>query len=337
MRISVPRCVSQSPDSATRRSQTGERLDAILEDARGAFSRHTVRALKADLYAFASWCAERGLSPLPALARTVAAYVEAMAAVRAPATVRRYVFSIVTAHRAAGEQGPLEHPEVQRALQRMRQRNGCRQRQVQGLTWKLLRRLMEAAGDRLIDLRNRAILAVAYDAMLRRSELVALQVVDMKIDMGGSASLLVRRGKTDPRGAGATLYLHRDSVTLVRAWLAGSGISSGRLFRSVRRDGDVGEALDESQVPRIFKAWNEELRGRVRADEPRKDGASGDLGFREDQVSEDISRPQRPNSSPNSWDSEVRRSALTTCCTCLSDSSNSPLLFPPKVDPERVA
>ena len=75
---------------------------------------------------------------------------------------------------------------------------------------------MEAAGDRLIDLRNRAILAVAYDAMLRRSELVALQVVDMKIDMGGSASLLVRRGKTDPRGAGATLYLHRDSVTLVR-------------------------------------------------------------------------------------------------------------------------
>ena len=48
-------------------------------------------------------------------------------------------------------------------------------------------------------------------------------------------------------------YLHRDSVTLVRAWLAGSGIASGRLFRSVRRDGDVGEALDESQVPRIFK------------------------------------------------------------------------------------
>ena len=38
---------------------------------------------------------------------------------------------------------------------------------------------------------------------------------------------------------------------------------------------------------------------------------SGDLGFREDQVSEDISRPQRPNSSPNSWDSEVRRSALS--------------------------
>ena len=226
MRISVPRCVSASRlchKTVTNR-RTARRHPG---GSRGAFSRHTVRALKADLYAFASWCAERGLSPLPALARTVAAYVEAMAAVRAPATVRRYVFSIVTAHRAAGEQGPLEHPEVQRALQRMRQRNGCRQRQVQGLTWKLLRRLMEAAGDRLIDLRNRAILAVAYDAMLRRSELVALQVVDMKIDMGGSASLLVRRGKTDPQGAGATLYLHRDSVRWCGRGSPGAGSPRG--------------------------------------------------------------------------------------------------------------
>ena len=261
MRISVPRCVSESPDSATRPSQTGERLDAILEDARGAFSRHTVRALKADLYAFASWCAERGLSPLPA---------------------RRYVSSVAAVHRAAGEQSPLEDVTVRRALKRMYRHRGCRQRQVQGLTWKLLRRLMEAAGDRLIDLRNRAILAVAYDAMLRRSELVALQVVDMKIDMGGSASLLVRRGKTDPQGAGATLYLHRDSVTLVRAWLAGSGIASGRLFRSVRRDGDVGEALDESQVPRIFKAMAEraglpsEMVRRISGHSPRV-GAAQDM------------------------------------------------------------
>ncbi len=254
MRISALGGVSHAPDPVTTLSQTGERLAACLEDARGALSGHTVRALRADLGVFASWCAERELSPLPALAGTVAAYVDAMADARAPATVRRYVFSIVTAHRAAGEPSPLEHPEVQRALQRARRRNGCRQRQVRGLTWKLRRRLIEAAGDRLIDLRNRALLAVAYDAMLRRSELVALQVVDMKTDRRGSASLFLRRGKNDPEGAGATLYLHRDTVKLVRAWLASSGIASGRLFRSVRKDGAVGDALDESQVPRIYRA-----------------------------------------------------------------------------------
>ena len=41
-----------------------------------------------------------------------------------------------------------------------------------GLTWPLRQRLMAAAGDRLLDDRNRALLAVAYDTMLRRAELV---------------------------------------------------------------------------------------------------------------------------------------------------------------------
>ena len=66
MRITGPGRVSGPPDRAITLSQTGERLDACLEDARGALSGHTVRALRADLDAFASWCAERDLSPLPA-------------------------------------------------------------------------------------------------------------------------------------------------------------------------------------------------------------------------------------------------------------------------------
>ena len=235
-------------------TQIDTRLSAWLEDARGALSDHTVRALRADLKLFAAWCAERGATPLPARADTVAAYVDAMAGARAPATVRRYVASIAAAHRATGEESPAEHAEVRQALQRMRRRKGRRQRQVHGLTWTLRRRLIDAAGGRLIDLRNRALLAVAYDAMLRRSELVALQVADMTMDAGGSASLFVRRGKNDPEGSGATLYLHRDTVALVREWLAGSGLTSGRLFRSVRSNGTLGEALDASQVPRIYRA-----------------------------------------------------------------------------------
>ena len=290
MSITARGGVSRAPDPVTTLSQTGERLASCLDDARGALSGHTVRALRSDLHVFASWCAERGLSPLPALAGTVAAYVDAMADARAPATVRRYVSSIAAVHRALGEQSPAEDPEVRRALQRMRRRNGCRQRQVQVLTWKLRRRLIEAAGDRLIDLRNRALLAVAYDAMLRRSELVALQVVDVTMDTKGSASLFVRRGKNDPDGGGATLYLHRDTVKLVRAWLASSGIASGRLFRSVRKDGAVGEALDESQVPRIFRAMA--ARAGLPAEIARRiSGHSPRVGAAQDMIASGIGIP----------------------------------------------
>ena len=49
------------------------------------------------------------------------------------------------------------------------------------------------------------------------------------------------------------LYLVRDSMALVREWLMRSGVSHGRLFRSLRH-GTLGEALDPSQIPRIYKA-----------------------------------------------------------------------------------
>ena len=42
--------------------------------------------------------------------------------------------------------------------------------QVQGLTWPLRNRLLEAAGDRLIDVRDRALLAVGYDTLLRSAQ-----------------------------------------------------------------------------------------------------------------------------------------------------------------------
>ena len=220
--------------------------------AEGALSANTERAVRSDLAIYAAWCGERGLSALPGSPTTVAAFVDDMAASRAPATVRRYVASIAAAHRSFGGGQPSGSEVVKHALRRMHRRKGRRQQQAGGLTWPLRERLLEAAGDRLIDARNRALLAVGYDTMLRRSELVDLQVADLVVEMDGAATVLVRRGKTDPEGRGAAVYLAADSVALLREWLGRAGIADGRLFRSLCR-GAVGERLDASQVPRIYK------------------------------------------------------------------------------------
>ena len=231
----------------------GEPLTAYLEEARGALSPNTERALRADVQIFAAWCRRHFRAAFPADARTVVDFVDEMARVKTPATVRRYVSSIAALHKALRQTSPLESAAVRFALQRMHRLRGRRQAQVQGLTWPLRNRLLEAAGDRLIDVRNRALLAVGYDTLLRRSELVSLEVTDLMEEIDGTATLLVRSGKTDRDGRGAMLYLARDTVQLVKKWRELGGVDRGRLFRSVRKDDALGEQLDASQVPRIYK------------------------------------------------------------------------------------
>ena len=251
----VPQPPRKAPeDPGVKTHADGAALRACADTACGAVSENTERALRSDLRVFAAWCAERRLLPMPARPETIAAFVDAMAASRAPATVRRYVASIAVAHRARGRGKAAKDTLVRLALKRMHRRRGRRQAQAGGLTWPLRQRLLAAAGARPIDDRNRALVAVAYDAMLRRSELTALQVDDLLEEIDGSGALLVRRGKTDVEGRGAMVYLAPDTVALVRAWLARAGVSDGRLFRSVGRAGAVGHSLDPSQVPRIFKA-----------------------------------------------------------------------------------
>lgn len=262
---------------------------ACAASARGALAENTERAMRSDLAIYSAWCGARGVPALPASAETLAAFVEAMAKERAPATVRRYVASIAAAHRAEGFEKTTQSEPVRRALARMHRRKGRRQSQAEGLNWPLLERLMGATGDTLIDARNRALLAVAYDTLLRRGELVALQVSDIVAEADGSGTVLVRRSKTDGEGRGETLYLAPDSLALVRAWCEGSGVAGGRLFRSLNR-GALGERLDASQVPRIFKAMAERagLPGEIVA---RISGHSTRVGAAQDMVAEGIGMP----------------------------------------------
>ncbi len=257
MFLEPPFNTSEEP-AAGREPALEEQLEHFVRAARGAFSGSTERALRSDLAIYAEWCGECGERALPATPETIAAFVDAKAELRAPATVRRYVTSIGIAHRALGLEKTVKSAPVRLALKRMHRKKGRRQDQATGLTWPLRQRLLEAAGDRLLDDRNRALLAVAYDAMLRRAELVALQVPDLLGEVRGEGSLLVRRSKTDCEGRGEIVWVGRDTVRLVRAWLDCAGISDGMLFRAVRKGGRVGGRLNPCEVSRILKAMARE-------------------------------------------------------------------------------
>ena len=264
-------------------------------------NENTERALRSDWRLFTAWCDERGVAALPAAEGTLVAFIEAMARDRAPATVRRYVASVANAHRAAGAQETTKREAVRRALTRMHKRNARRQAQAKGLTWALLERLLAATGDGLIDTRNRALLALAYDTLLRRSELVAVEVSDIVVEVDGSATILVRRSKTDPEGDGAQVYVAPGTVRLVREWLERSGVTERRVFRSLSR-GHIGELLGPNEVPRIFKRMAERA-GLPRELVERISGHSTRVGAVQDMVSGGISMPAILNAGR--WQTEA--------------------------------
>jgi integrase len=225
------------------------------ESSRGTRTANTERALLGDVLLFSAWCTEAGRRHLPATAETVAAFVDAQAAAgKAPASIKRYAASIAAYHRAARAPNPLDLKIATDALKRMARARGENQRQAKGLNDAIVVKLLAAAGPRLVDLRNKALLTVAYTTMCRRSELVALLVEDLRVDSDGWGTITVRRSKTDQTGVGAAVAITADAMHHLQAWLAAARIDSGPVFRRVNRHGQVGGQLDAGSVAALFKA-----------------------------------------------------------------------------------
>ena len=233
---------------ATISDAVDHRLQIYAERASGAYSSNTERAIRSDTALFASWCRKRGFECLPATPLTVSTFVVEQFATKAPASVRRYVASIAHLHRAAGLADPTGSEAVKLAIRRMHRAKGRRQHQAQGLTFDLRNRLLDCAPRTLIGRRNKALLAVAYDTLLRRSELVGLRIDDLSVEPDGTGTVLIRRTKTDQEGEGAVAFLAADTMALLRDWIEAAELTDGPLFRSMRKGGQIAGLLDGGDV-----------------------------------------------------------------------------------------
>jgi integrase len=88
------------------------------------------------------------------------------------------------------------------------------------------------------------LLLIGFAGAFRRSELVALDVADLKFQEEGLL-ITLRRSKTDQEGAGRPVAIpdgtHADTcpVRALRSWLDSAAISDGPVFRPIRKGGSV--------------------------------------------------------------------------------------------------
>ena len=160
------------------------------------------------------------------------------------ATLVRRLTSISKAHEARGYESPARSSLVKATLRGIKRRQGIAQRQAKPLLKGELIAVLDAMGDTLRDVRDRALLLIGFAGAFRRSELVALDKDDIgRVRQGIIINL--KRSKTDQTSKGRQVAIPRGRsrwcpVSALDTWLERSGTSDAAVFRSVNRHGAVG-------------------------------------------------------------------------------------------------
>jgi len=267
-------------------------VDAFLAELARAVERDlstpdlapaTERAYAHDWADFAAFCARHELAALPAAPQTLALYLKSLetARSRAPSayqrrppaeriyigpvglalpTLRRRIAAIAVRHTAAGHETPTDHPLVRRMLRRYARTRGTAAKKKEPLTIERLPAIVAAMPDDLPALRDRAVILLGYAGAFRRSELVALNVGDLRFTKKG-LYVWIAGAKNDPRRVGRELYAPRlpaeraelCAVAALEQWLEVVG-TDGPVFRTFDLRGRLtANRVDPSDVARVLR------------------------------------------------------------------------------------
>jgi integrase len=198
----------------------------------------TRNAYRADLDHFREWGGD-----IPASDMQLAAYLAACAGTLKVATLVRRLAAISVAHEAAGFPNPVRSPLVRATMRGIRREHGSAQRQAKPLLRDDLFAALDATGNDMKGLRDRALLLLGFATACRRSEIVALDRADIERARQGIV-ITVRRSKTDQNGEGRKIGIPFGRtrwcpLTALDQWLDAAGIEDGAIFRRVDRLGRV--------------------------------------------------------------------------------------------------
>jgi site-specific recombinase XerD len=234
--------------------------ESAAKYAKQSKAKNTVRAYKAAWKEFTAYCEARRVESLPAALATVVDYLAALAEAGAKvSTIRVKRAAISEAHRLAKHTDPTATEEVRLVMAGISREIGRPPQKKAPLERDDLRALIETQPDSLTGLRDKALLLVGWAGAFRRSELVALDVGNLRFN--GELKVTLRRSKTDQEGEGMVKVIPRLTdeslcpVRALRAWLDAAGIQSGAIFRKIDRWGHVMERrLTDQTVAAIVKA-----------------------------------------------------------------------------------
>ncbi len=233
-------------------------LQETILKIEGAYAPSTIRAYRADFKDFINFCHGRNANALPAEPHSVVEYISKLTeSDRSSASIRRALCGLSAIHRLNRFEDSTKDPDVTLEMRRMHRKLGRSSSQAGSINADTLDKLVLATDDSIRGIRDRALLLVAYDTLCRRSELVSLQVKDVKINIKNdieTSSILLRKSKTDQDSTGKWLHLSQRAHSALMEWMKELPKGQEYLMVGIGRGGRISlSSLGSGQVNRIYK------------------------------------------------------------------------------------
>ena len=175
-----------------------------------------------------------------------------------PSTLTRRIAAIRYAHLLAGLPTPTSDEKVRAVLRGIRREKGAAPEKKAPALAELVISMVSHCKDDIQGKRDRALLLLGFAGAFRRSELVALNVEDLQETETGM-KIMIRRSKTDQEGKGQEIAIvpgqHACPIKAFKEWIEIAGISTGPLFRSIRKNGHLEGRLSEKGAALIVKKY----------------------------------------------------------------------------------
>ena len=199
---------------------------------KASLSENTQKTYQRVLHKLEVW-----LSGCPLSDSLLASYITEMHTDgKSPATIGQVVAAVKWQLKHQSQKA-VNLPIAQATLAGIRRDGQDRGRgQVEGLIWQDVERvcLLAEMEKTLTGLRDAAIIRLMSDCLLRVSEIVAVNVADLK-----EKTLTLRSSKSDQEGTGESLYVCETTRNVLDRYRERADITDGAMFRHIRRGDNI--------------------------------------------------------------------------------------------------